>query len=470
MSVPTVSQSIPNGRPGRNPSARARLQREYVSGGRASWSPTGMQALSWAIDDIAGDLGDDIYERMLVDPQIAACITTLKAGILDEEVELGNPIEDEDAPEFVTAAAIVAFCERVLAELQLPLQDILWDMLDAIPLGCRVAEQTYRLAEDWPRLPDGAVPLVLDRLTVKPRRATAFVVDTTMRVVGLIGAPPGRERPEHVGMVQPENVLPRAKFAVLTFRPRNNDPRGTSILRPAYNPWWLKVQVWPEYLKYLTQFAGPSMWATTPEGAEAAPEYDVNGVEVAGSEVTPEQALLRTLQDFRNGTAAAFPAGTELHPIHPPTGTSPFIEAISLFNREIVHSILHQELATMEGEHMARAAAQTHQDLLTVLVRELKDMVERMIVRDILRPLVAYNFGPEAGALVPTVSLGRVEQQDMTRFMGAVATLFGAGYFTPSQLTALDRLLGFPVRQADEQSMADARTAEAASRAEEQEP
>src|SRR5206468_532813 len=113
------------------------------------------------------------------------------------------------------------------------------------------------------------------------------------------------------------------KIVVNTFRPKNNDPRGTSLLRPAYDPWWRKRQALVEYVKYLAQFAGPSIWATTPDGAQSQPPLDFlgntvaytgpssldplgNPVPVPNAPLSPEQDLLAKLQQFRNGTVAAF--------------------------------------------------------------------------------------------------------------------------------------------------------------------
>jgi hypothetical protein len=104
--------------------------------------------------------------------------------------------------------------------------------------------------------------LQLRALKVKPIRSVAFVTDAYLNVLGLVGAKPGQTVPA-VSDLAPAEIIPREKFCILSWRPKDGDPRGTSVLRPAYDPWWRKRQTIPEYLKYLAQFAGPSLWATS---------------------------------------------------------------------------------------------------------------------------------------------------------------------------------------------------------------
>jgi hypothetical protein len=72
-----------------------------------------------------------------------------------------------------------------------------------------------------------------------------------------------------------------------------------------------------------------------------------------------------------------------------------------------------------------------------------------MLRRDILRPLVAYNYGPDAARmLTPMVSLGGVEKQDWSAKAMAIAALTKAGYLDPSQYAAIDKELNLPPRAA----------------------
>ena len=117
---------------------RQTAQVEYVAGG-SLWR--GVQTLPRQIDDLTRDLGDDLYERMLIDPQVQACVNVLRASVLADGVTLSPAVTDEQADGYTKAVEIADFCTSVLADLSTPLADALWDLLSALPLGVRIAEQ-----------------------------------------------------------------------------------------------------------------------------------------------------------------------------------------------------------------------------------------------------------------------------------------------------------------------------------------
>jgi hypothetical protein len=458
------------------PPRPADLATEFVSGGSWAWYSRQARALPPSIDDITSDFGDDLYERMEVDPTIAKSLNVMKASILEDGIELSPAVKDEDDDGYDLAKRIRDEAEAMFDDLETSLDDVLWDMCGHISRGNTLAEQVYELKRGYI---ENRELLQLVALKPKPRRTYAFVVDAYLNVIGMLGQRPGESNP-YMGQfgINPEttpNLLPLTKFAIATFRPKGSDPRGTSILRPAYDPWWRKRQVLLEYLKYIAQFAGPSIWGTTPEKAQllppedsvANPILDTNGAltppytpsadlpmstDPLGQNprpsgtftLSPEQQLLRSMLEFRNGTAAAFPFGTEIHTIEMQGEGAPFMVAKGDCDRDIIGAILTQTLATEEGQHQARAAAQVHQDVLDTLIRQAKRGIVRMMRRDVLRPWVLYNWGEKALKLVPEVSLGHTETQDLA---GLITAMGGVGYtVAEDQLPEIDELLNLPVR------------------------
>lgn len=424
---------------GRQVVLRADPSREYVTAGRRLSLTRGIRALPWAIDDLSTDFGDDIYERMLLDAQIVACVNIFKASILEDGIHLVPAVLDEAELEHARAAEIATFCQDILNDLDPSIDDTMWDMLDAVALGNRVAEEVWALR-------DGQ--LVLRALKVKPRRSVSFVVDEFMNVLGLVPGGTGGIAGKTVLLANGETggILPRDKFAVLTFRPRNGDPRGTTLLRPVYTPWWLKQQSHPEHLKFLAQFASPSVVATLAEHAQGGFAQDASGADIPGTYKTAAQWLLESLLEFRNSSAMVVPYGTEVQLVEAAKGGDAFTSGQELWNREIAKGILHQTLATEEAEHGTRAQATVHQDVLGIILRQARKAVERMIRRDILLDLVRYNYGDDAAHLTPAATLGEVEQQDVTNLMNAIANLERAGYIADEQRPAIDVQIGFPPR------------------------
>jgi phage gp29-like protein len=145
----------------------------------------------------------------------------------------------------------------------------------------------------------------------------------------------------------------------------------------------------------------------------------------------------------------ALPTGSTVTPISL-TGPSDLYEfAVDYFDTMIRSSILLQTLAVAEGKHQARAASQTHANLLADLVQVLKDFVGEALYTDVVRVLVRFNYGEDAAfRLSPRVSLGDPNKRDFE----SAATAFGSlGYSVDeTQFPAIDAMLGVPVRDPEE--------------------
>jgi hypothetical protein len=449
--VPAAPEKNGASRVSQPPAGGADLSREYVSAGAvANFSGQALRTLPHPIDQLSRDLGLDIYHRMMKDPQVDACITLLKAAILEDGCQFSSPVEDQDEDGYDLAQEIRREADQMMnRDLTTPLSDVLWDLGSAIAYGNRVAEQVF---ETRTAHTSSKKFLQLAAMKVKPIRSTAFVVDKFLNVVGLTYS---RGNGISAAPIDPKSqeILPRAKFIYWSNHPEDSDPRGTSWLTSAYTAWWRKYQVIPEYMRFLAQFAGPALIGYSPEGAVATPQVDslgnplldpTTGLPIPAK--TPEAAVLEALLLFRASAALALPYSSKVDLIQSKGNGEAFIAAIGGCNQEITKVILTQELATEQGNHQARAAAQVHQDILDTLIRQGKASVGRMLVNMILRPWISYNWGPDKVQLCPNVSLGSTEEQDKPDTIRAIATLFSSGYLHPTQLPATDRLLNLPVR------------------------
>jgi hypothetical protein len=447
---PTIGPSGPPDQTGGG-TVRADLRREYAAGGSGFWQSAFLRALPLAIDDVTADFGADLYERILLDARAAAEIDNLKAAILEDGVVLSPAVDDEGADGYRLAVEIRDAAEAMLGELEQALDDTLWDLLSGVALGNRVAEEVY----DFGDLA-GRTGLLLVGLRPKPRESLAFVVDPFNRLIGFLAAIPGQARAATSSLAlvsaadPPPNLLPREKFAVYTHRPVNASPLGTSLLRPVYTPWVKKQQTLRDYIKYLAQFASPSLIGILGQSARNQAVIDPETGEPTGKIVTAVDALLEKLIAFHNGTALALPFGTEVKELFSQGDGAAFLRSIEMDNRDITLAITGQSLATTEGEHQARAAASVHQDILATRVKQAKKAVARVLRWDVLRPWVRLNWGDAAIPLTPLVGLGTVEEEDVTPRMNAVANLERATYIAPSQRPAIDVMLGLPQRTPEE--------------------
>lgn len=433
------------------------LTHQYVSGGSAWWYGNAARSLPWQIDDIALALGDDIYDRVMLDPIVSAAVNIFKAGILADGVTLSSAIADKDDPDYSRAADLVDWCERMLADIESDLDIVLWNMLDALPYGNKVAELIWEPDSSYV----GTDQVVLRAIHVKPRRSLAMVVDPYKKLLGMLGLFPGQNAWPLTGiLIQDvrtlENFVPAEKFLVLTSRMTDNDPRGTSILRATYDPWWRKEQTKSQHLKFLGIFAMASLVGFTAKGAQPVVRRDTAGnvlTDPSGNPLLdyPTDVMRDSLLAFQNGTVAVFPdgsaEGSRVQVIPAQGSGEPFIQAFVGQDQEIVKSILTSTLGVSEGEHASRAQASVHQDSQHTIIGQSKRGVCSALRTQMLMRAVVYNYGPKARQLTPKVSLGGTEQEDIAKVWTAVAALATSRYLDESQKARLDVQVNLPERQ-----------------------
>lgn len=403
-------------------------------------------------DDIERDFGMETYERMLNDSALGSSLIQIKISVLSDGIRFLSPVSApasfKDDPDgkalYDKCEEYRQFIEQMCGRLQQPLEDILDELLDALVFGHVVAEQTYA--------PEGG-RLILKCLRVKPRTAYAFVVDKFMELQGLIStgnvgevaSPP---------LVSSENVIPREKFLIFTHSGKGGDPRGRSILRMAYNPWYLKQQVWPQYLKYLAQFGTPSVAGILPpnpadvELADSAGSVIVDQESGSASTMSAADAMLAKLIAFANGTAIVLENGSSIEPIEVQGDGSAYTNAIDTFDRQMVRAVIIAVRATMEAEHSSKADSQTAQDTVGEYTQFIRRRLEAAFYRDVIVPAIRYNFGDEAASpeFCPFLSLSSTDGENVIELANAVANLARAGYLHVSQKEGIDAMLGFPKR------------------------
>lgn len=450
------NSSLPVATAPQPPAVTTDPRREYVAGGaHLPWLATMAATLPPWIDAKTRDFGDDFYERMLLDPQVSSCVHLWKMGVLAQRPVVIPAVKDETDLEYAQAREYADYIQRAIDRVPGFRSQKLYNLLDGAAYGNKVAEIVLERAE-W-----GADQgqLTLKALKVKHRRTLAFVVDAFMNVLGFTAVIPGRSYTLAFPMQWSaytvdgnKNLLPRERFCVFTFRMEDEDPRGASLLSSVYAPWWGKLQIYPEYLKYLAQFADPSLWGTTAEGAVDVYPRDENGALVPNAlPISPQQIMLMAMQAIRNGSAVAFPFGSELHALEMQGAGEPFLKADEFFDNQIAKGILGSTLATEQSMHGSRAQSQVHQDAVGLSIGHGRNLLEDTLNGDLVPYLLRLRYGVDALALKPSISLGEVQQEDRAAIMTAAAALVKAGKLPPSHYVYITtELLGFPAPTAEE--------------------
>lgn len=439
------------GRPKSETTLRANVTDEYVSGSALNVSSGFAENLPPYIDSISSEFGADIYERMYSDAHVAGQVNALLLAATTggwqltpakdyEGGEGPDAPEGEEDPEIEEAHEIREFCHDNLCRIDLPA--LLYDMARACYLGHRVAEVVY----DEKYVPG---QLWLGRVKVKERYAYSFVVDNRKNIVGILGNLAGRlttqlVAPSLVDIENQGNLLPREKFAIFTFRPSESDPRGTSILRPCYNAWWLKMQTLAEYHKFLIIYASPSLVGILPENAQPGKDPVTQAI------VSAEDAMSDALAGLKNNTAVVVGHGGDVKPIFLNTTTGEaFLNAFEYYDKQITTAITSQALALADASHQTKAATGEQKNVLDMVVEALEAGLCRMVERDILHPLIKYNFGEDACKYCPTLSLSAAEEADITPLAEAFSKLKAAAILQSAHMPEVWAKLGLSVVEMD---------------------
>jgi hypothetical protein len=241
-------------------------------------------------------------------------------------------------------------------------------------------------------------------------------------------------------------LVDRSKFVILTILSKNNDPRGKSWLRAAYNAWYAKMSVMPDLLRFWKRFGSPIMdFETAPNAADEFPFDPLTGArDTTSSKITPQQAAMYVLGRLRNGDSIARPHGSQFKLLHSPNDGGSLMAAMAWCDAQINLSITFQKLSNSTERNMSRNASEVHQDTLGHPVLYLKGLVADMLDRDVVRPWVRDNFGPEYLHLCPEISLGKINPEDFATILTAVGRAMAGGAIHYSQLPEIWDELDMP--------------------------
>ena len=420
----------------------------------------GIHVLPLYIDELERDLGTDMYLRMMFDSTVKSSDATLRDAILSKPLQVlpGCDEEEKDEARKVFAANVAAFVRVCFEKLQGGTQKVFREMLEAISMGYKLAEKVYEVKEI---IPGNGPQTVLKSINPKPHEAVSIVVDKYNDVLGYL------PRLQNVGLFgsfvmgdlgvltselyTPERtdqdldlpqLVPPDKVWRFTWESRNDDPRGTSHFRAAYVAWRFKIGLWAAYEAYMARFAQPST-ALELEGQDPPPMADANG-QLLKDPATIVATLLNNLRNFQAGGAMVVPVG-KLNMVQSSGAGQVYLSAFELCDQQIVQSILFSNLNTQGGKYGTQALGEVHQDTTDLLYAYARVVFAQNILEELVTPLVLYNYGEEGLEVLPYISFGETEQQDVPTLAQAISSMKGVGMVFAEQYNELFQMLHWPL-------------------------
>ncbi|GAA6761739.1 MULTISPECIES: phage portal protein family protein [Thermus] len=353
--------------------------------------------------------------RGLTPERLARILREADAGDLSAQAELFEEMEERDALLFsllqTRKLAVVGLdwrlepaeegrdARRILRAVEevwwgLPLEDLMTDLLSAIPQGVSVVA----VAWEW----DGLLWRPKAFRWVHPGLlAYREPEDRFYLVLG-----PGREE-----------AFPYGGAIEHRYRARSGLPTRAGLMRSLA---WL----------YLFKHFALKDWVVFAE--VYGQPYRIGKYDPAAGE-EERRRLEEAVRSLGADAAGVISKDTEIEIVEAAKGQGPDVyeRLIRLANREMTQAVLGQTLTSSEGEGGSYALAKVHERVRIDLLKADARALARTLREGLLKPFVAFNFGPEYLDLAPHVVPEVEEEKDLEARARVLQTLLQMGLSIP---------------------------------------
>lgn len=432
------------------PKGDARPTKPALMGvGGMQFIPDGGVVLSKAIDDVIGNLGNEVYDLMSQDDAVSAALTMLAYSIMGGDIhvepaivaEPGERVDGTTDPQRrkdIEDAKLYA--EQVRRSID-RVPDFL-DQLEAILAeglirGSGLGDPEWEVVQG----PTDEKPLtLLKSIQCRHYRSWAMVVNKYGQFEQVAGF--SWEGPK---------LYQRDRFLVYVNSPRNGDPRGTSDLRPAYDAWNFKTQARPERGKYIATWANPTVVIRYDN--TTTPTYPIDPA--TGQEDTTQALLVphaqaeRVAANVHGNSWMAIPIPWESELVESKNDGGAFAAHEEDCNKAIIQAILLSSRTLSEAAHGSKADSDTSKDTTMIKVARREKTFTKAIERGFCYVQTLMNHGEDAAnRLCPKIKFPDTNAGTVADLITAYT---GAGWKTvPRQAAYIDSKFGLPVRSADE--------------------
>lgn len=373
------SQALQTPRPESREVAAAQVTDKYSEYPSDGLTPVRLAEIFKEAD--AGDVlrQAELFEEMEEkDPHLFSQLQTRKNAVtgLDYEVipfDSDNP-RDKEIAEFVEAqlGGIEGF------------EDIMLDLLDAIGKGFAVSEIMWSYDEGH---------VVVD--DIRSRHQKRFFwdsVDDSFKVRT-------QETPEGI-------ELPKNKFIVHKYKARSGHPSRAGVLRVVAWMYLFKNYTLKDWVAFCEVFGMPLRLGKYQPGAS---EDD-------------KRALMQALVAIGADAAGIFPDGTAIEFVNTEkTSSTDLYERLARYCDEQVSKAILGQTLTSDSGGGSYAQSKTHNDVRHDLTVADCKAIAATLRRDLIRPLVLYNFGEDKR--IPYLRFDAEESEDLTQTATVIGTL-----------------------------------------------
>lgn len=330
------------------------------------------------------DAGDvlrqaELFEEMEEkDPHLFSQLQTRKNAVTGLDYEV-IPFDSDDPRD----KEIAEFVEAQLGGIE-GFEDIMLDLLDAIGKGFAVSEIMWSYDEGH---------VVVD--DIRSRHQKRFFwdsVDDSFKVRT-------QEAPEGI-------KLPKNKFIVHKYKARSGHPSRAGVLRVVAWMYLFKNYTLKDWVAFCEVFGMPLRLGKYQPGAS---EDD-------------KRALMQALVAIGADAAGIFPDGTAIEFVNTEkTSSTDLYERLARYCDEQVSKAILGQTLTSDSGGGSYAQSKTHNDVRHDLTVADCKAIAATLRRDLIRPLVLYNFGEDKR--IPYLRFDAEESEDLTQTATVIGTL-----------------------------------------------
>lgn len=330
------------------------------------------------------DAGDvlrqaELFEEMEEkDPHLFSQLQTRKNAVTGLDYEV-IPFDSDDPRD----KEIAEFVEAQLGGIE-GFEDIMLDLLDAIGKGFAVSEIMWSYDE-------GRV-VVGDIRSRHQKRFFWDSADDSFKVRT-------QEAPEGI-------ELPKNKFIVHKYKARSGHPSRAGVLRVVAWMYLFKNYTLKDWVAFCEVFGMPLRLGKYQPGAS---EDD-------------KRALMQALVAIGADAAGIFPDGTAIEFVNTEkTSSTDLYERLARYCDEQVSKAILGQTLTSDSGGGSYAQSKTHNDVRHDLTVADCKAIAATLRRDLIRPLVLYNFGEDKR--IPYLRFDAEESEDLTQTATVIGTL-----------------------------------------------
>lgn len=377
------------------------------------------------LPELIGERGRAVFRRMATDPTVAALLTAVTALIQGAEITI-QAADDSDS-----AANAKKWLEGVLFEdIATPLSDVVSEICTCFIYGWAALEVTLKQR-------NGRTPGLDDRGRQKPKskfsdgklglhsldlRGQSSLIrwrmdNETGDVLGM----------EQLGTFRPGAIfIPRHKFALFRVNSIKGNPESTSLLRPAYRPWFFKWR-----LEEIEAIGADRNNIGIP--VLSLPE-DYLAVDAEPAKRQYAESLTRMVRDVRRDKADYLVIPSSIQDgaarvsvsLLTPSGKTYDTGAIvARHDQAIARSVLAQFVFLGSGATGSFALSSDQTDLFAASLKQYAARFADVFNSEVIDLLWDANGFDHA--LRPTLKFGDFEKPDISRLISFVGGLVGAG-------------------------------------------